>query len=88
MNSRIAKLIREVMDKQEWFFSLQVEVVLQGTIFDRISISLEGRDWRHVHIAHQKHVKGAKGKQVAWNKDGTRHDQMRFNEAPGSRKDV
>lgn len=43
---------------------------------------------RHVHIAHQRHIKGAKGQQVAWNQDGSRHDQMHFNTALGKRKDV
>jgi hypothetical protein len=32
---------------------------------------------RHVHIAHKKHLK-AKGKQVAWNDDQTRHDKKNF----------
>ena len=32
---------------------------------------------RHAHLAHQKHI-SATNKQVAWNKDGTRHDAGRF----------
>jgi hypothetical protein len=32
---------------------------------------------RHVHIAHEKHLK-AKGKQVSWNVDQTRHDRKNF----------
>jgi hypothetical protein len=32
---------------------------------------------RHVHIAHKKHLT-AKGKQVAWNDDATRHDKKSF----------
>lgn len=35
---------------------------------------------RHVHIARDKHT-AAKHKQVAWNDDGTRHDQKSFNTA-------
>lgn len=34
---------------------------------------------RHVHIAHKKHI-NAKGEQVSWNDDGTRHDKMSFND--------
>ncbi|WP_462247382.1 DUF6367 family protein [Ekhidna sp.] len=32
----------------------------------------------HVHIARDKHI-NAKNKQVAWNKDGSKHDKKSFN---------
>lgn len=33
---------------------------------------------RHVHVARSEHVR-AKGQQVAWNDNGTRHDRRTFN---------
>lgn len=33
---------------------------------------------RHVHIAQSKHL-NVKGKQVAWNQDGSKHDRKTFN---------
>jgi len=38
---------------------------------------------RHVHVARAKHI-NTKSQQVAWNKDGTKHDSKSFNSKIGS----
>ncbi|MDH0757049.1 DUF6367 family protein [Pseudomonas juntendi] len=42
---------------------------------------------RHVHIAQKQHT-SAKGMQVSWNIDGTRHDNKTFNQSIGQQNYV
>ena len=45
----------------------------------------ELKQMQHVHIARTQYIK-SKNKQVAWNKDGTKHDKKSFNSKIGSIK--
>lgn len=45
----------------------------------RLDIPKFDHEQLHVHIARQKHI-NTKSKQVAWNKDTSRHDKKSFND--------
>lgn len=55
-----------------------VEADLPGYMVRVDNPHVEGMK-RHIHIARKKHT-SAKGEQVSWNEDGTRHDKQSFNE--------